>query len=172
MTIDSSDIEICAIKDSWLKSSIEYALMSWTAHYNRMGKASPYSRMEKIVVGKVSEYAFFNLLKQKSIAFDLLGQTNWYQKDQYDAAINGHIVDIKSNFIDLNNKFYLKKNPSEIEQKLRWILKFQALVPADQLAGSRKSLKTNPKLFVFAYLEGRFAAKSKGIISHAFWDLS
>lgn len=170
MPIKVKDIDVRRVKDAWIRKSSEYALLSWTAHFNRMGKASPYSRMEKILLGKIAELAFFELLKEKNVAFDLLGQTKWYQIDQYDAAINGISVDIKSNFIDLSKDYFIRRSPSDMENKLDWILKFQSLVPADQLGSSKKSLGAKPKFFVFSYIEGIFGSNKKSIIVHAFWD--
>ena len=170
MPIQASDIDVRQVKDAWIRKSAEYALLSWTAHFNRMGKASPYSRMEKILLGKIAELSFFELLEDNQIAFDLLGQTKWYQIDQYDAAINGVSIDIKSNFIDMSKDYFLKRSPSKIENKLNWLLKFQSLVPADQLASSRRSLAGKAKCFVFSYIEGSFGAKKKHITVHAFWD--
>jgi len=126
--------------------------------------------MEKILLGKIAEFAFFELLEDGNIPFDLLGQTKWYQIDQYDAAINGVKVDIKSNFIDMSKEYFTRRSPSDMEKKLNWLLKFQSLVPADQLASSKKSLVGGRKCFVFSYIEGVFGANKKSITIHAFWD--
>ncbi len=170
MTIKATDIDSRKAVDSWIRTAIEYALISWTAHYNRMGKASPYVRMEKIIIGKVAEDSVLALLSEKSIACDTLGSTEWYRIDQYDVAIQGHAIDIKSNFIDLNNNYFIKRIPSILEDKLRWILKFQALVPLDQLNAAKRKLKIKNKLYIFSYLEGLFSGGGKSTVAHAFWD--
>jgi len=134
-----------------------------------MGKANPYTRMEKIILGKIAEQAVFEILKDLNINYDLLGQTTWYKIDQYDLAVSGHTVDIKSNFIDLTKSYYNNRRPSSVEKQIEWLLKFSCLVPADQLAAKR-NLTSISKLFVFSFIEGVFGSNTKGIAAHAFWD--
>ena len=169
MTLKPDDIVTINASDQSIKNAIEYALISWTAHYNRMGKASPYSRMEKIIVGKVSEDAVFQAFDDLQIEYDTQGKTKWYQIDQYDVGVKNHPIDIKSNFIDLNNR-YFKKKLSKIDNINQWIHKFHCLVPIDQINVAKKTLKTQTKRFIFAYIEGKFGAEKKSFVVHAFWD--
>ena len=170
MSVKPEDIITINASTKSINKSIEYALLSWTAHYNRMGKASPYARMEKIIVGKVAEESVFKIFDRERIKYDTKGKTKWYQIDQYDVAINEHPVDIKCNFIDLNNSYFLKRIPGNDDDIRTWICTFHSLVPMDQMNATKRSLKTKTKKYIFAYLEGQFTPDKNSVLVHAFWD--
>ena len=126
--------------------------------------------MEKIIVGKVSEDSVFKIFDNEQIVYDTKGKTKWYQIDQYDVALKDHPVDIKSNFIDLNNSYFLKRIPGNDGDIRKWICSFHSLVPMDQMNATKRSLKTKTKKYIFAYIEGKFGPGKNSVVVHAFWD--
>lgn len=159
--------------DKWLRSGINYALMSWTSTFNRMGKPNPYSRIEKIVLGIIAEAALEHYLNTLSIDFETHGKTKWYEEDRYDIGINGYAIDVKSNFLDLRSDYVINKLSNIFEDKLNWFLKCHALVPLDQFnpgTNERRAHKRD-KVYIFPFIEGYFnEQKFSKTLVHAFWD--
>jgi len=166
--IESNDVIKVEVKDDWIEQGLDYALKSWPYTFNRMGSANPYSRIEKIMLGIMAEYAIVDYLNKNEIKYDELGKTYWYQKDIYDVGIGNYKIDVKS--------CYLK--PEKVDGKtieefrnnnFEWLLGCTGLVPQDQM--SRK-LDRGEKIYIFPFITGRTDAKesqAKGSIIHAFW---
>lgn len=171
--IKANDIVSLKVDDKWFKKGVNYALMSWISTFNRMGKPNPYSRIEKIVLGIIAEEALENYLKALKINFETHGKTKWYEVDRYDIGINGYAIDVKSNFLDTNSQYIIKKLDNKIENKFNWFLKCHALAPLDQFnpgINQRRAHKRD-KVYIFPFIEGFFNENkfSKPLI-HAFWD--
>ena len=152
--ITTNDIVKLLVKDDSLKAGLDYALISWTSTFNRMGKPNPYKRIEKILLGVAAENEFIDYLKSKHIKYELKGRTRWYEVDRYDIGINGTPVDIKANFLDLSSAHIQSKYDSLFQSKEEWFLKCHALVPLDQFnCASDRKVKKN---YLFPFIEGYF----------------
>ncbi len=171
MVLESTDIVQIKVKDEWIQKGLKYGQLSWTQTFNRMGKASPYKKIQNIVIGKIAESAFQEYLKTAKIEFDLKGSTKWYEIDIDDLEINDVQIDVKSNFIDKNSNYIRRKkiDPKQ-ESKLEWYLKCHALVPADQVSSKNRGSAKADKAYVFVFVEGTVDAQSKKHVLHAFWD--
>jgi len=174
MTIREDDIIRVPIENKWISEALDYALLSWSQTYNRLGSKNPYKRIEKIVIGKVSEDAVIAALDTNRIEYDVRGRTDWYKIDQYDLGIGQHDIDVKSNFLDIKSKYIAKKyGDQSLESRLNWFINCQALVPTDQVSSKRGSRK---KRFLFVFMEGHFRPISKlqkdveATWVHMFWD--
>jgi hypothetical protein len=136
-----------------------------------MGKASPYKKIQNVVIGKIAENAILEYLKSAKIDFDLKGSTNWYEVDIDDLEINDVQIDVKSNFIDKNSNYIRRKRiDAKLESKLEWYLKCHALVPTDQVASKNRGSDKADKAYVFVFVEGTVESNSKKHVLHAFWD--
>ncbi len=167
--ITTNDIVKLPVKEDSLSAGLDYALLSWTSTFNRMGKPNPYSRIEKILVGLAAEQEFINYLDAKHIPYELKGRTRWYEVDRYDIGINGTPVDVKGNFLDLSSPHIQKKYDSLFMTKEEWFLKCHALVPEDQFNCS--STRRVRKNYLFPFIEGYFMKNAMvGPLVHAFWD--
>lgn len=173
VVISASDIQSIKVKPSWVKDGVDYALQSWTATFNRMGKPDPYVRLKNIAVGVVAEKAVEASLTNIGITFDRNGATRWYQVDRYDIAINDTQIDVKSFLLDVDNPYHKAKLESIGPDKGEWFLTCHGLVPVDQFnsgASKKRAGKVNKK-YVFAFVEGSTPRDSpKFPICHVFWD--
>ena len=123
---------------------IEYAKKSLHYTYNRM-RLSVAARLRKIVVGVAVELAFQRWLDENQVPYDRLGLTAFTEKDKYDLRLGGRRCDLKSFLVSDKAKIRaLRRDPA-------WLLDAEALVPADQFAGS--PLAEND-LYLFGYLAG------------------
>jgi len=167
--ITTNDIVKLPVKEDSLKVGLDYALISWTSTFNRMGKPNPYKRIEKILLGVAAENEFIEYLKKQHIKYELKGRTRWYEVDRYDIGINGTPVDIKANFLDLSSAHIQSKYDSLFMTKEEWFLKCHALVPLDQFnCASERRVKKN---YLFPFIEGYFSEGTKaGPLVHALWD--
>ena len=171
MAVESHDIVRIPILDEWVVQGLKYGQLSWTQTFNRMGKASPYKKIQNIALGKIAESAVFEYLNKSNIKFDLKGSTKWYEVDIDDLEIRNHQIDVKSNFVDKNSDYIKRKKiKSDAEAKLEWYLKCHALVPADQVASKNRGNSKMKKRFVFVFAEGTINSNSSKHIIHAFWD--
>lgn len=75
--ITTDDIVKLPVKEDSLKVGLDYALISWTSTFNRMGKPNPYKRIEKILLGVAAENEFIEYLKTKHTKYELKGRTRW-----------------------------------------------------------------------------------------------
>ncbi|KAA6340378.1 hypothetical protein EZS27_011753 [termite gut metagenome] len=131
--VNQNDIVKVDIDDSFFSKGLEYALISWTSTFNRMGKPNPYSRLQKIILGIIAEKAFEGFLTKNNIDYETNGKTKWYEIDRYDIGIGGFAIDVKANFLDLNSPFIRSKQQNHLfDNKESWFLKCHALVPLDQ----------------------------------------
>lgn len=171
--IKTIDIQTINVDGSWFRDGLDYALISWTSTFNRMGKPNPYSRIEKILIGIIAEKALEDFLKRNQIAFETSGKTKWYEVDRYDIGLNGYAIDVKSNFLDLSSSYIASKYNELSGNKLGWFLKCHALVPLDQFnpgANLRRAHKRD-KIYVFPFIEGYFNELDwKKPLIHTFWD--
>lgn len=171
--IKQNDIVSLKVHEDWFRSGLNYALMSWTSTFNRMGKPNPYSRIEKIVLGIVAEYAVEKYLKSINVKYETHGKTKWYEEDRYDIGISGFAIDVKSNFLDLGSIYIQNKISNIFEDKLDWFLKCHALVPLDQLnpgTNERRAHKRD-KVYIFPFIEGNFNESIfTNTLTHTFWD--
>lgn len=163
----ADDIVKLKVDNESLMRGLDYALLSWTSTFNRMGKPNPYSRMQKIMIGVAAEVELQKYLESNRIKYGLKGQTKWYQVDRYDISINNVPIDVKANMLDLNNQYILDKiHDTPID---KWLLKCQALVPLDQF--NCKSARKIKKCYVFPFICGRFDPDNgSDPFIHAFWD--
>jgi hypothetical protein len=171
--IKTSDIVTLQIDENWLKRGINYALISWTSTFNRMGKPNPYSRIEKIILGIIAEAAIETYLKETNVEYETLGKTKWYEVDRYDIGINGFAIDVKSNFLDLSTQYISNKIKDLFNDKFNWFLKCHALVPLDQFnpgTNVRRAHKRD-KIYIFPFIEGNFNKSIfKMPLIHTMWD--
>lgn len=167
--IQKNDIVKLPVSNHSLSVGLEYALMSWTSTFNRMGKPNPYKRIEKILLGVAAESEFIDFLKSRKIKYDLTGRTRWYEADRYDIKINGTPIDVKANFLDLSTPHIQSKYDSLFLEKEEWFLKCHALVPLDQF--NCKSERMIKKAYLFPFIEGYFSEGTLvNPLIHAFWD--
>ena len=165
--MNAKDIIKLNVSNDSLMRGLNYALLSWTSTFNRMGKPNPYTRMQKIMIGVAAEHEFVKYLESKGIQYDLSGRTRWYEVDRYDLSINGVPVDVKANMLDFRSPYIVDKiSGTTIEQ---WLLKCQALVPLDQF--NCKSARKVKKCYVFPFIGGYFDTMfGAQPYIHAFWD--
>lgn len=164
--------DVLKIKSSQdaLKDGLNYALISWTSTFNRMGKPNPYSRMQKILLGVAAEVDFQNFLKAQNIKFDLKGQTKWYQVDRYDISVKGKPIDVKANVLDDSTAFIEGKMAQYDNDISSFVYNCHALVPLDQFNCTSKR-KIKNKIYVFPFIKGHFETQSnQHPLVHAFWD--
>jgi hypothetical protein len=173
MTVTPNDIKAISVKDEWIQQGLKYGQLSWTQTFNRMGKASPYKKIQNITLGKIAESAVLDYLKDKKIKYTLKGSTKWYEIDIDDLEINNSQIDVKSFFIDSNSSYIRsKKIENDLEAKLKWYSKCHALVPADQIASRTRGNPKMKKVFVFVFIEGTVNSNSNKNVMHAFWNYS
>lgn len=165
-------MNIIKIQDDWFKNALHYALKSWTSTFNRMGKPNPYTRIEKIILGLIAESAVEKYFIDNNIEYNTSGKTKWYEEDRYDIGIGKYAIDVKSNFLDLNNPYIISQyvnNPNKIE----WIKNCHALVPLDQFnpgKNIRRKIKKE-KVYIFPFIIGKFSETTgTDCLVHAFWD--
>lgn len=165
-------MEKIIIQSEWYEKGLDYALISWTSTFNRMGKPNPYSRIEKILIGIIAESSVENYLLSNNIKYSESGKTRWYEIDRYDIGIGKHEIDVKSNFLNLTSP-YIQQLFSRERDKLRWLQTCIALVPLDQFNPSKteRLKKKKNKVFLFPFMEGYFQEDemAKNLV-HAFWD--
>lgn len=138
--IESKDIITREIQQTVVEDAMNYATQSIKYTYNRMHLWNTSQRMQKIIFGKIMEGTFVQLLREKDISFDTLGETHYTQIDKYDIGINGHRCDIKGFFL---------RNKETVLSNIAWLLDCCALVPTDQLTST--SLKPDD-YYIFAFL--------------------
>ncbi len=171
--VTENDIVSIELENEWLREALDYALISWTSTFNRMGKPNPYSRVEKIVLGIIAEKAIEKFLIDNKITYETHGKTKWYEEDRYDLGIKGYAIDVKSNFLDKKSQYIINKLNSIIGSKEKWYLKCHALVPMDQFnpGGNKRRAHKRDKIYLFPFLEGYFDEnQNRGPLIHTFWD--
>jgi len=171
--LNKNDIVSIDLKKQWFRDALNYALISWTSTFNRMGKPNPYSRVEKIVLGIIAEKAVENFLKEYKIIYETHGRTKWYEADRYDLGIKGYAIDVKSNFLDLKSQYIENKLNSINVSKEKWFLQCHALVPMDQFNpghNKRRAYKRD-KIYLFPFIEGYFKENQySNPLIHTYWD--
>jgi len=138
------DVEMVKVGDfiriealhQWVVKGCNYAQISLTRTFNRMGSLNFIDRLRRIVVGIIAEEAYFHWLQQKRVPVSLQGRTKWYEKDRYDFGVFGMKHDIKALFV--------KQLPSVLDLILDWFV----LVPVDQFSAIPKDV------YVFAFVFG------------------
>lgn len=174
--LNASDIVAIKAQDDWIREACEYAELTWSFTFNRMGKANPYDRIKKIVIGLVAQSAYEEWLKQNKIPYDQLGRTPWYEIDRYDIGIYGRKNDIKAFFLDITNPILQNRGIKRLSpQRTDWLLTCSALVPQDQYHS--RSLE-DKDIYVFAFIADKFYygflplfdKELNRWIVHAFWD--
>ena len=101
MKVTPNDIKSVLVKDEWIMQGLKYGQLSWTQTFNRMGKASPYKKIQNITLGKIAESAVLDYLKNKKIKYTLKGSTKWYEIDIDDANYFNKIIIYNIDCIDL-----------------------------------------------------------------------
>ncbi len=171
--IRANNIVSVGVKDCWFRFGLDYALISWTSTFNRMGKPNPYKRLQKILIGVIAENAFEKYLIDNDIVYETSGKTKWYEVDRYDIGINGYAVDVKSSFLDTTTVLISTKCNDLFRDKLTWFLQCHALVPLDQFNPGKNKRRAHKrdKIYSFPFVEGYFKEQSwsKPLV-HAFWD--
>lgn len=171
MAVQPKDIIPIKVSDNWIHAGIKYGQLSWTQTFNRMGKASPYKKIQNIAIGKIAESAVLEYLNQAQIEFDLKGSTKWYEIDIDDLEINDYQIDVKSNLVDQSTGYIKRKKiGSKIEEKLEWYSRCHALVPTDQVNAKNRGNNRMKKIYLFVFVEGKINQNSTKNIMHAFWD--
>ena len=138
MGVVVSDFVQGKISDKAIMRACQYAQISLTRTFNRMG--SPYfdRRLRRIVIGVAAESVFLDWLQRTQIPYRPSGRTKWYEVDRYDIEIKGYKCDLKSLRVD--------SFPHDRKRILNWC----ALVPVDQVHHKRESAD----IYVFAYVAG------------------
>lgn len=170
--VKKTDIVSVPFKKEWLVESLDYALISWTSTFNRMGKPNPYLRIQKILIGLIAEKAFEDYLNHHGISYETNGKTKWYESDRYDIGINNYAVDVKSSFLDLNSS-HINKKFQNFQDKYEWFTRCHALVPIDQFnaGSSKRRTHKRDKVYLFPFVEGNFDFENVSFpLIHAFWD--
>jgi hypothetical protein len=171
--ITKKDIVEVSVDNKWFRAALNYALISWSSTFNRMGKPNPYTRMEKIILGLIAEKALEEYLISNKIKYETKGKTKWHEVDRYDIGIKEYAIDVKANFIDLNSTYIQNKLNNLFSDKHSWFLKCHALIPMDQFnpgTNERRAHKRD-KVYVFPFIEGNFfEANDTPPLIHAFWD--
>ncbi len=171
--LTTKDIIEIEIDNQWIEKGLNYALISWTSTFNRMGKPNPYSRVEKILLGIIAENALEKYLLDNGISYETQGKTKWYEVDRYDIGIKGYAVDVKSSFLDLNTKYISSRLNNLFINKHEWFLKCHALVPIDQFnpGNNERRAHKRDKIYIFPLIEGSFNRNiDKRPLVHTFWD--
>lgn len=171
--LTENDIVSIELENEWLREALDYALISWTSTFNRMGKPNPYSRVEKIVLGIIAEKAIEKYLIDNKISYETHGKTKWYEVDRYDLGIKGYAIDVKSNFLDVKSQYITNKLNSITTSKEKWFLKCHALVPMDQFnpGNNQRRAHKRDKIYLFPFLEGYFDENQYASpLIHTFWD--
>lgn len=137
MGIDVNDFVKYSADDEWIKHGTEYAQLSWTHTYNRMGKADLFYKMKNIVKGIVAQDGMERHLTKQNIQYNKKDRKYWYDTDRYDLEVDGVKYDVKANRVA--NDFASPKD----------LLKYSALVPKDQL--NARSLNEDD-IYIFAYI--------------------
>lgn len=170
--LKKEDIISIDVDSNWIQEGIDYALISWTSTFNRMGKPNPYSRIQKIMLGIIAEKAIEKYFLDNEVPFETNGKTKWYEVDRYDIGFNGYAIDVKSNFLDLTSSYIEKKLSNLFIEKLNWFLKCHALVPLDQFnpGNNERRAHKRDKIYIFPFIEGYFneIAVKKPLV-HTFW---
>lgn len=171
--INANDIISLDVKNEWIRSGLNYSLISWTSTFNRMGKPNPYSRIEKIMLGIIAELSIEKFLSDSKVKYETKGKTKWYEEDRYDIGLNGYAIDVKSNFLDLNSSYIINKLTNLFEDKKNWFLKCHSLVPLDQFnpgSNERRAHKRD-KIYIFPFIEGSFSHNTNNSpLIHCLWD--
>jgi len=173
--LQTKDIVKIEYQKRWFDIGLDYALISWTSTFNRMGKPNPYSRVQKIILGLVAELAFEQYLLEEKIRYEKTGRTKWYEEDRYDIGLKGYALDVKANFLDLKTPFILKSLPKIEEKKFGWFLGCQALVPLDQFNPGKNDRRQHnrDKIYIFPFIEGFFnECMGSECLVHTFWNYS
>ena len=172
--ITQADFAVLPVRKEWTDIGVDYALRSWTQTFNRLGKKNIYSRLSKIIVGVVAEQATRAALESYDIEFDSAGATKWYAIDRYDMGVRGKAIDIKSIFVDRDNRLQMRKlarvgSLSDLQNNL---VKFTALVPEDQFNSvSAKNRAGREKIYVFPVVDAHsIVSPSVGRNCHLMWD--
>lgn len=171
--LKSRDIEEIQCDLSHFVEGLDYALISWTSTFNRMGKPNPYLRLQKIIIGIIAEKAVEKYLSSNNVSYETAGKTKWYQTDRYDIGINNFAVDIKSSFIDLDALYFVKEYIPNQNNCGDWFLKCTALVPLDQFNPGKNERRAHKrdKIYLFPFVEGYFnTTLSNNFLVHTFWD--
>ena len=172
MGIDVKDYITYNVNDKWIEHGCEYAQLSWTHTYNRMGRADIFYKMKNIVKGIVAQDGIESHLSKLNIQYKKKDRTRWYETDRYDLEVSGKKYDVKANRVA--NDF---TNPKDL-------LKYSALVPSDQLHA--RSLNDDD-IYIFAFIDykenehppfydprsslDKFTGSPHGKwIVHGFWD--
>ena len=167
------DIIVCKYSQKFFLPSLDYALKSWTSTFNRMGKPNPYSRVEKILIGLIAEFAVENYLKDLNIKINITGKTKWYEEDRYDLGIGGYAIDVKGSFIDLNSQYHSSIFNNMFFNEFEWYTNCHALVPLDQFnpGNNPKRKHKKEKIYIFPFIKGNFNKNVlEGTLIHTFWD--
>ena len=171
--INKNDITSLSIDNSFFLKGLDYALISWTSTFNRMGKPNPYERLQKIIIGIIAENALEKHLIENKIEYETNGKTKWYEVDRYDIGINEFAIDVKASFLNLKSAFIQGKLNNLFDDKNAWFLKCHALVPLDQFnpGTNERRVHKRDKVYVFPFIEGFFTvSRDTGNLVHAFWD--
>ena len=172
--ITQADIASLPVRSEWTDIGVDYALCSWAVTFNRLGKRNIYSRLSKIVVGVVAEQATKAALEHYDIKFDSAGATEWYAVDRYDLGVRGKSIDIKSIFVDRDNRSQMAKlaRAGCLPDFQNNLVKFTALVPEDQFNSvSAKKRAGREKIYVFPVVDAHsVVSPSDGRICHLMWD--
>lgn len=170
---NSNEIVVLEVDEDWIEEGLNYALISWTSTFNRMGKPNPYSRLEKILLGIIAEKGVEKYLTDNQINFETSGKTKWYETDRYDLGINGYAIDVKANFVDLRTTYISAKLAKLKVDKLQWFFDCHALVPMDQFnpGKNKRRVHRRDKVYVFPFVEGYFSKETTiDPLVHTFWD--
>jgi len=145
MGVAVSDFICGQISDKAIARACQYAQVSLTRTFNRMG--SPYfdKRLRRIVIGLAAESVFMDWLKENGIPHSLSGRTRWYEVDRYDIGIHGYRCDVKSLWTD--------QFPSDLNRILDWCV----LVPVDQVHHKKESAD----IYIFAFVSGKLASSTQ-----------
>jgi hypothetical protein len=172
--ITQADFEVLPVRKEWTDIGVDYALRSWTQTFNRLGKKNIYSRLSKIIVGVVAEQATRAALESYKIEFDSAGATKWYAIDRYDMGVRGKAIDIKSIFVDRDNRLQIRKlaRVGCLPDLQNNLIKFTALVPEDQFnSASAKNRAGREKIYVFPVVDAHsVVSPSVGRNCHLMWD--
>jgi hypothetical protein len=135
MAVTVADFVRRKISDRAITRACQYAQVSLTRTYNRMG--TPYfdRRLIRIVAGVAAEATFLEWLQEMQIPYSLKGRTPWYAADRSDIVIAGYRCDVKT--LDAHQPF------TNLAELLDWC----ALVPVDQIR--------HADIYVFGYVSAR-----------------
>ncbi len=137
MGVSVKDIVSFKAQDDWITHGTEYAQLSWTHTYNRMGSSDIFYKMRNIVKGITAQDGVEEQLLKRNIPYNKKDRKRWYETDRYDLEVNGVKYDVKCNRV--SNDFSTPKD----------LLEYSALVPSDQL--NSRSLNDND-IYIFAFI--------------------